>query len=484
MTHSPHWPFAVALLALVAVPGLTPVAHAADDGPAIESDYRIVGGEVVSNPKAWPWQVAVTHGGSLCGGSVINERWVLTAAHCVFMKNGQMVPESEFLIIEGTQDLRSKERRALKVKRVLPKNRNFSFVTFEDDIALLELVEPAVSTPVPLARTADAELETPGRPAVVTGWGKLVYAEKDNNEKWVHQLTGETLTDDQVFSTKLRQVEVPLVGWEMCRDIFKVVREKYPDKIGTISKATLCAGLPEGKKDSCHGDSGGPLVARTADNLFVQIGVVSWGIGCALPGFPGVYTRVSEFESWVREQTGIKQDQPSQETQPAVDNAFGAENPAGLQVDFAQGTQVKIGQRAQFRVSARAAGYLLLVDVAPDGGVTQIFPSQLSMRSRLGARVASNRIEPGRPFLVPDPSNPYEGFDFVVDPPAGEGRLVAILSDKPIKWLKTPAKPRSFTTRAESLGYIAAVAAAISRDLHVESKPRISIVVTKYSVVQ
>ena len=123
----------------------------------------------------------------------------------------------------------------------------------------------------------------------------------------------------------------------------------------------------------------------------------------------------------------------------------------------------------------------MLLDVSPDGGVTQIFPSQLSMRTPLGARRDSNRIEPGRPFLVPNPSNPYEGFDFVIDPPAGEGRLVAILSERPIKWLKTPAKPRSFETRAELLGYVAALAAAISRDLQVEprNKPRISIAVTR-----
>jgi|SRR5579871_3658330 len=487
MTLSPKWPFAAALIAALAAPVLSPFARAASaDEPAIESDYRIVGGELVTNPKAWPWQVAVYHKPFLCGGSIISERWVLTAAHCVFNKDGPKVPADQFLVIEGTTDLDGKDGRVLKVKRVVTKNESFDFKTHADDVALLELVEPAVSTPVPLARSADAALEAPGRPAVVTGWGRLLFAVQDENGKWMNPLTKQPLSDDQVNTSKLRQVELPLVGWEACRDAFKEVKEKRPDAVGTIDNGNICAGVPEGKKDSCQGDSGGPLVARTADNLYVQIGVVSWGLGCALPGFPGVYARVSQYESWVREQTSIQQDKPSPEAQQVAENTFTGKNPAGLQVAFAQGTQVRIGQRAQFRVTTREAGYLLLLDVTPDGAVTQIYPSQLSVRSQLGARVVANRVVPDRPLLLPDPAKPYEGFDFEVDPPAGQGLLVAILSDQPIKWLKNPAKPRSFESRAEALGFIAAIADALARDLEVEGrdKPRVSVVMTKYAVVQ
>jgi secreted trypsin-like serine protease len=493
MMFSPNWPFTAALLAgLLAAPGFAPVAHAQSaDGPAIDTtDYRIIGGAVVTDPKAWPWQIALkvrlNDGRELqiCGGSIIAERWVLTAAHCIVVgEDAQQIPANRLLVVEGTQHLEQGGTK-LEVKRVILKGYDPKRQT--NDIALLELAQPAKSIPAPYARPENADLEKPGRPAVVTGWGLLqnVKWDKEKNQ-WIHKQTGQVVPPEEAKDSKLRQVELPLVGWQACRDFYEAIREKVPG-VGDVSDHNICAAVPEGGKDSCQGDSGGPLVARTEDNFYVQIGVVSWGVGCGIRGVPGVYTRVAAYEGWLREQTGIKQDQPSQETQPAVDNAFGADNPAGLQVDFAQGTQVKIGQRTQFRVSAREPGYLLLLDVSPDGGVTQIFPSQLSMRTRLGARVASNRIEPGRPFLVPDPSNPYEGFDFVVDPPAGEGRLVAILSDKPIKWLKAPAKPRSFETRAQSLGYIAAVAAAISRDLQVElrNKPRISIVVTKYSVVQ
>jgi secreted trypsin-like serine protease len=488
MTFSPHWPFAAVLVAALAVPALAPAAHAGSaDGPAIDNDFRIIGGTVVTDPKAWPWQIALYRrvsgdkfvpGG--CGGSLISDRWVLTAAHCIFPLDlgGKALTEHDVAVLEGTKSFKD-GGRLLPVKRI--EYPEYDGVRRVNDIALLELAQPAQSTPVPLAQPQNADLEKPGGNAVVTGWGTMQDADWDKIKKqYIHRQTHQPIPADQVETIDLRQVEVPLVGWEACRDAYKGKSK------AEISKDNICAGVPEGGKDSCQGDSGGPLVIRNAENFYVQVGVVSWGGGCGMAGLPGVYTRVSAFEGWLREKTSIQQDRPSPESLQAIDNAFAGQNLAGLQVDFAQGTQVKVGQRAQFRVTTREPGYLLLLDVTPDGAMTQIYPSQLSLRSPLGARVASNRIMPGRPFLVPDPSNSYEGFEFEVEPPVGEGRLVAILSDRPLKWLKTPSKPRSFDTRAESLGYIAAIAAAISRDLQVESrdKPRISVAVTKYSVVQ
>jgi secreted trypsin-like serine protease len=487
MTFSPHWAFAAMLAAALALPAFAPVLHAESaDGPAIE-DMRIVGGTVVTDPKAWPWQVGFyrrTSGDNFsptCGGSLIDKGWVLTAAHCVLPKDldGKPLAASDVAVLEGTQSIRN-GGRLIRVKRiVLP---DYDRKKQLNDIALLELAEPArSSTAVPFAQPQNADIEKPGVLAVVTGWGMLQDVDWDDAKKqWIHRQTGQVVPADQVRDHQLRQVQVPLVAWEACRDAYKGKSN------ADISERNICAGVPAGGKDSCQGDSGGPLVARNAKNFYVQIGVVSWGIGCGVPGLPGVYTRVSAFEGWLREQTGIRQDQPSPDTPQVVDNALGGDNPAGVQVDFVQGTQVQVGQRAQFRVTAREAGYLILLDATPDGVLTQIYPSKLFVRSLPGARVDSNRIEPGRPFLVPDTSNPYEGFEFRVDPPGGEGRLVAILSDRPIKWLKNPDKPRSFETRADSLGFISALAAALARDLSVEGrdKPRISIAVSKYSVVQ
>src|SRR5689334_11329555 len=148
MMFSPHRAFAAALLAALAAPGLAPVANAAsDDDPPI--DYRIVGGAIVTDPKAWPWQIALYRHvkgddyGFSCGGSIIAERWVLTAAHCVVPKDAaQPLAASELLVLEGFRE-RGQGGRQIAVKRVVV--RQYDGKTQANDIALLELAKPAQS---------------------------------------------------------------------------------------------------------------------------------------------------------------------------------------------------------------------------------------------------------------------------------------------------------------------------------------------------
>ena len=111
----------------------------------------------------------------------------------------------------------------------------------------------------------------------------------------VDALTSRPVPWSDVQSSKLMEVELPLVGEQTCRDA-------YPD--ATIDHRTLCAGMRRGRKYSCQGDSGGPLVVRD-DDTWVQAGVVSWGVSCANPGRFGVYTRVGAFADWIRAETGL-----------------------------------------------------------------------------------------------------------------------------------------------------------------------------------
>jgi secreted trypsin-like serine protease len=482
-------------LSVILLAGLAGVALAQSggDGLAIE-DTRIIGGEPAVG-KMWPWQIALyrrTNDGRfqfICGGSVISERWVLTAAHC-FSEGGGSRNAGDYTVVEGTKriDLTmtaepTKGGRRLGIRRVIV-HEQFSRA-MENDIALLELATPARSTPVPYGRSEMPALETPGKRAVVTGWGYLKSMRRDpsRGNVWVDAQTGDRISPDNIHNyldDTLRQVDLPLIGWQECRGTYA----RQP-RSGSIDARNLCAGEAEGGRDSCQGDSGGPLVMRDEKGFFVQIGVVSWGLGCGAPGVPGVYTRVAAFDGWIKQNTGIRQDQPSTESQQAVLEALPEGNSAGLEVTFVNGTRLKLGQKVRLRVTTQEPGYLVLLDFAPDGSVTQVYPNDMSMRTASGRRPDANRIQPGRPLLVPDPANAYEGFAITAEAPAGDGRLAAVLSDRPMRWLKVPEKPRSFDSRAESLGFVAELGAAISRDLSLEGpdRPRMSSTTTPYTIV-
>ena len=110
---------------------------------------------------------------------------------------------------------------------------------------------------------------------------------------------------------------------------------------------------------------------------------------------------------------------------------------------------LRIGEAAQFRVRTQQSGYLVLLDVSPDGKVTQVFPNARSLSTPGGARRSANLVTPDRPLLVPDPSNPYAGLDYRIDPPSGDGRLIAILSKETIRAVAVPDfRPRSMATAA------------------------------------
>ena len=110
------------------------------------------------------------------------------------------------------------------------------------------------------------------------------------------RVAGYGLTSRKQFSPRLLQVDVPIVNMDQCKDAY-----------GASTKARLnedlqmCAGLRDGGCDACHGDSGGPLAIFNDDNQLIQVGIVSFGVGCARAGFPGVYTRLSTFEDWIRD---------------------------------------------------------------------------------------------------------------------------------------------------------------------------------------
>ncbi|MGO8146857.1 trypsin-like serine protease [Rhizobium leguminosarum] len=263
-----------------------------------EDGGRVIGGQPAKKGE-WPWQVKILapdpeqrgRFGGHCGGSLISPRWILTAAHCVTSgRSGkQDLFARDLLIVEGKSKIDKviavdgPDKPGLAVEDVII-HEDFDRKVFANDIALIKLSEPAKSKPAILASASDDEVEAAGHPAVVTGWG---YTKADHG--W----------DDKYLPTELQEVELPIVPREDCRAAYR----DSSMRMNPIDERNVCAGYAEGGKDACQGDSGGPLVAQRPDKRWIQLGIVSWGAGCAEAEHYGVYTRVAAFRDWIAAKT-------------------------------------------------------------------------------------------------------------------------------------------------------------------------------------
>ncbi|GLD75258.1 chymotrypsinogen A-like protein [Lates japonicus] len=243
---------------------------------------RIVGGQDTS-PGSWPWQVIlIKDNGDLCGGSLINDQWVLTAAHCV---TGS--PNITVILGRHSQSGPSNNEVSLGVAQIiLHPSYNFIF----NNIALLKLSAPVNFTdyirPVCLA-SEDSTFYT-GTNTWITGWSV-------------------TLPNGTAFPDILQEVRVQVVGNNECACYYGPI----------ITEGMICAGPKSGGIAPCLGDSGAPLVIKVNDS-WVQIGAASFHRGCAL-GTTG-FTRVSEYEEWISNITGSNRPGFVTYTSPGVDS--------------------------------------------------------------------------------------------------------------------------------------------------------------------
>ena len=244
---------------------------------------RIFGGGT-SPHGLWPWQVALTVNNLFhCGGSLIAEDWIVTAAHCVYH---QLTKKrySRIKVYLGVHDilsgLKDPHVQMIDSRDIVP-HPNFNWKTFDSDLALIQLKEKANITdyvrPVCLPNKQQRRKVAPGKMGVMLGWG---------------------LTEKDSPSTKLRQVYMPVVGHSSCQKAYK--KETWP-----ITSNMLCAGYASNAKDSCKRDSGGGFLfpeSKGKKKKWFLGGIISWGNPrCGTPGKYSVFTHInSRFSRWIK----------------------------------------------------------------------------------------------------------------------------------------------------------------------------------------
>lgn len=233
---------------------------------------RIVGGHE-ARPGSWPWMaMLVENGKQVCGGSIMNENYILTASHC--FEDGSNDPARWRVYVGKHHVTKVDPSQTMYHVQNIIMHENYDNQTLKNDIALLRLVEPIQFT------TYVSPVCIPPSRSRVVPVGGVCYS-----LGW-----GDTMGTGSRYV--LNQVPLPIISQYWCSR-----QDWYGSEF--IHGLTFCAGYYGGMYDACTGDSGGPYVCKVGDTWYQQ-GVISWGYECAKPRWPGIYTDVSKYGSWIR----------------------------------------------------------------------------------------------------------------------------------------------------------------------------------------
>eukprot|EP00794_Sanderia_malayensis_P017339 gene17339-19070_t len=230
---------------------------------------HVVGGRK-SSKGHWPWMASIINymDKLVCGAVLINEQWVLTAAHC--LDEVTMKTSLSKVVLGSEKYFGGTGSQKIDIMKMFS-HPKYDRVSYDYDVALIKLQQKARIADDIRSICFDKENRYNPDDCYVSGWGRIAQ--------------GGTYPDD------LNHVKVPIVPTSICNST-----KTYK---GKITSRMICAGYKHGGADACQGDSGGPLSCKDLNGYWHLAGVVSWGAGCAMPNHYGVYSNVNVFKEWI-----------------------------------------------------------------------------------------------------------------------------------------------------------------------------------------
>lgn len=267
----------------------------------ISPQPRIINGNIASEAQM-PWQVALVtnpldaYQSYICSGSLIADRWVVTAAHCAEQLKKL---DKNYYVLVGTNNLQdSQQGQIIKVKQAYI-HEQYNNRIYDNDLALLKLQQPVDfikcgknCQTIDLINSIIEKQNAPiASPVQIAGWGVLEDCENSQSEI-CQQYSEKMIRNPQLYPTTLRYTTLKLTHCLSSSSLYQAEQ---------ITTNMLCAESPVQTQpaDTCFGDSGAGLTIQNGLDKPYLLGIASWGVGCAKSGYPGVYTRVANYNNWI-----------------------------------------------------------------------------------------------------------------------------------------------------------------------------------------